>query len=71
MNEFEQYEVWAMAADGGKRWQLVAAFPEFEVASAVASQRGERVRLVRAVYKDGKVAEQHVIAEVGKVREAS
>jgi hypothetical protein len=71
MNDFEQYEVWAIAPEGGKRWQMVAAFQEFEVASAVASQRGERVRLVRAVYKDGKVAEQHVIAEVGKVREAS
>jgi hypothetical protein len=69
MDRFEQYEIWGLLPGNSSRWQLVAAFHDFEVASAVAARRGRGVRLVRAVYEDGKLAEQHVLAEVGSTRE--
>jgi hypothetical protein len=65
MARFEQFEVWAL---NGDKWELVAAFPEFEVAAAVARNRGSRVRLLRAVYEDGKLMGSEVIAEVGSTR---
>jgi hypothetical protein len=68
MERFEQYEIWS-PQENSARWQLIAAFHDFDVASAVASRRGRRVRLIHAVYLDGKLAEQQVIAELGSPRE--
>ena len=69
MDRFEQYEIWGLSSKSGARWEFVAAFHDFDVASAVAARRGRGVRLVRAVYEDGKLAEQQVIAELGSTRE--
>jgi hypothetical protein len=66
---FEQYEVWALTPGNGTRWEMVAAFQDFDVASAIASRRGRGVRLIQTVYEDGKVVEQHVLAEVGAIRD--
>jgi 1,2-phenylacetyl-CoA epoxidase PaaB subunit len=67
MERWEQYEIWAPASDRS-RWQFVAAFHDFDVASAVAKARGSHVRLIHAKYVDGKLAEQQVILDVGKTR---
>lgn len=48
---------------------MIASFRDLDVASAVASTRTSRVRLVRAVYEDGKRVGQDIIAEVGSTRE--
>ncbi|MCU1284270.1 MAG: hypothetical protein JWO13_620 [Acidobacteriales bacterium] len=51
------------------KWELVAHFNELDVASAVFKNRTYRQKLVHAVYEDGKVMQQDIIAEVGSTRE--
>lgn len=63
----ELYEIWV---EEQGRWVLVAAFASFDVASAVVANRTYRQRLVHSVYQDGKLAQQEVLAEVGRTREA-
>ena len=70
MDRFEQYEIWGLTPNSGTRWVFVAAFRDFDVASAVAARRGRGVRLVRVVYENDKLAEQEVIAELGSIRES-
>lgn len=70
MDRWEQFEIWAPSA-GDSQWQLVAAFHDFDVASAVAKGRENSVRLIRAVYVDGKLAEQHVLLDRGKTRQSA
>jgi hypothetical protein len=70
MERWEQFEIWAPSS-GSSQWQLVAAFHDFDVASAVAKGRENNVRLIRAVYVDGKVAEQHVLLDRGKTRQTA
>lgn len=70
MERWEQYEIWAPAS-GEARWQFVAAFRDFEIASAVAKARGSHVRLIQAKYVDGKLAEQQVILDLGKTRQTA
>ncbi len=65
MARFEQYEVWTLSGD---KWELVACFREFDVASAVARNRSSRVRLVHAVYEDSKLVSQDVLADVRATR---
>lgn len=67
MPRFEQYEVWAAR---GEKWELVAAFTDFDVASAVFGNRTYRQRLIHAVYEDGKKTAEDVIAELGSTRTA-
>jgi hypothetical protein len=69
MDRFEQFEIWATRPDNPSRWEMVAAFRDFEVASAVASRRGRRVRLVHSIYEEGKLVKQEVLAEVGDTRQ--
>lgn len=69
MERWEQYEIWGMAS--GSRWEFVAAFHDFDVASAVATRRGRGVRLIRAVYVNGKLAEQEVLVELGQTRQSA
>jgi uncharacterized DUF497 family protein len=70
MERWEQYEIWAPAS-GESRWQFVAAFHDFDIASAVAKKRGTHVRLIQAKYIDGKLAEQQVILDLGKTRQTA
>ncbi|HEU5233146.1 MAG TPA: hypothetical protein VFU50_09815 [Terriglobales bacterium] len=70
MERWEQYEIWAPAS-GESRWQFVAAFHDFDIASAVAKKRGTHVRLIQAKYVDGKLAEQQVILDLGKTRQTA
>jgi hypothetical protein len=66
MSRWEQFEVWVFHAD---KWRFVASFVDFELASALARSRKSRVRLVRAVYENGKTVQQEVLAEVGATRQ--
>jgi hypothetical protein len=66
MPRWEQFEVWVM--NQGK-WEMVAHFNELDVASAVFKNRTYRQKLVHAVYEDGKMLQQDIIAEVGSTRE--
>ena len=65
MARWEQFEVWALK---GEKWEFLASFLNFEVANALARNRPSRVRLIHAVYEDGKVVEQEILAEVGATR---
>ncbi len=55
------------------RWEMVASFQDLEFASAVAKNRSNllarNIRLVKAIYEDGKLVQQDIIAEVGSTRE--
>lgn len=71
MDRFEQFEIWAPRSGNDSRWEMVAAFHDFEVASAVVARRARCVRLVHSVYEADKLVEQHVIAEVGDTRHSA
>ncbi|HEY6968909.1 MAG TPA: hypothetical protein VJA94_06885 [Candidatus Angelobacter sp.] len=68
MARWEQFEVWTQ--NGSNRWEMIAAFSDFEIASAVARNRSSKMRLVHAIYENGKVLERDVLAEVGATRTA-
>ena len=68
MAQWEQFEVWAQ--NGNNRWEMIGAFSDFELASAVARNRSSKMRLVHAVYENGKVLEKDVLAELGATRSA-
>jgi len=65
MARWEQFEVWAQ---NGARWELIGSFNDLEVASTLARNRSNRMRLVHAVYEDSKRVEEDVLAEVGVTR---
>ncbi len=65
MPRVEQFEVWVYQQN---RWELVAAFFDHDVAAEVASNRGSRVRLVHAIYEEGKPPQQETLAEIGATR---
>jgi len=64
---WERYEVWTLE---GEKWQLTAAFREFDMASQVTRARSNRVRLVHAVYENDRRLEEHILAELGSTRPA-
>jgi hypothetical protein len=66
LERFEQYEVWEQ--NRGK-WEMVAAFREFEIASSLAHKRTYRVRLMRVVYEGNKAVQQDVLTEIGATRQ--
>lgn len=68
MERWEQYEVWAMPEVKNARWELVGAFQDFEVASAVARKRKRNVRLIHVVYEGNKLIEKNVLADLGQIR---
>jgi hypothetical protein len=64
--QWEQFEVWRL---NGERWELVASFPEFEIANAVARKRSRDVRLIHAVYDGGTLIQKKVLLDLGVPRE--
>jgi hypothetical protein len=68
MARWEQFEVWVL---NGARWNMIAAFCDFELASIVSQNRSERMRLIHTIYENGKVVEQDILAELGNVRTGS
>ena len=65
MGRFDQYEIWEL--NRGK-WELVAAFRDFDVANGLAHRRTYRVRLMHVVYEDNKPVQQDVLTEIGATR---
>ena len=65
MARFEQYEVWEL--NHGK-WELIAAFRDFDVASVLAHRRTYRVRLMHVVYEGDTIVQQDVLTEIGATR---
>ena|SRR5215472_2473921 len=66
MARWEQFEVWVQKDN---RWEMIASFRDFEVASAVARNRASRMRLLHVVYENGRITEQDVLAELGTTRQ--
>ena len=65
---YDQYEIWI---DNRGKWERVAFFRQFDVASAVFATRSYRQRLVHATYDDqGKKLVEDTVAEIGRTREA-
>lgn len=65
MARWEQFEVWAQ---NGAKWEMVGAFDDFEVASAVVRKRSSRTRLIHAIYDDGRKVAEDILAELGITR---
>ncbi|HEV2963741.1 MAG TPA: hypothetical protein VG649_18080 [Candidatus Angelobacter sp.] len=65
MARWEQYEIWVQ---NGVKWEMLASFPDFEVASAVARNRSSKMRLMLVTYEDSTVVSKDVIAELGSTR---
>lgn len=65
MARCEEYQIWVQKAG---KWEMVAAFNDFEIASALARSHRSQMRLIHAVYEDGKLVGQDVLAEVGMTR---
>jgi len=51
------------------KWEFIAAFADFEIASVLAHRRTYRVRLMRVVYEDNKAVQQDVLTEIGATRQ--
>ena len=65
MARWEQYEIWVQ---NGEKWEMLASFLDFEVASAVARNRSSKMKLILATYEDNTVVVKDVIAELGATR---
>jgi hypothetical protein len=65
MARWEQYEIWVQ---NGEKWEMLASFLDFEVASAVARNRSSKMKLMLATYEDSTVVTKDVIAELGATR---
>jgi hypothetical protein len=61
----EQFEVLQLHEN---KWELVAAFQDLDLATEVARNRRSNVRLVRAVYEDGKRTSEEVLLDLGSTR---
>lgn len=68
MTGCEQFEVWVQ---NDRNWEMIASFLDLEVASSVTRSRSSRVRVVHAVYEEGKLVSQDVLVELGITRENS
>jgi hypothetical protein len=64
--QWDQYEVWGLA---GEKWEMLAWFHDFDVASAVVRNRTSRTRLIHAVYDDARRVQEDILAEIGSTRE--
>jgi hypothetical protein len=65
MARWEQYEIWVQ---NGAKWELLACFQDFDVASAVARNHSRKMKLMLVTYEDGVAVNKDVIAELGDTR---
>lgn len=65
MSRVEQFEVLRLI---GERWELIGAFPQLELATAVAQSRSANVRIVRVTYEEGKKVAEDMILDLGSTR---
>jgi len=66
MGRWEEYQIWVQK---NGRWEMVSAFSDFELASAVARNYSSRMRLIHATYEGNKIVGQDVLVEMGATRE--
>ena len=57
-----------MWAEKAGKWELIAAFLDFDVAPAVARNYTYRMKLVHAVFEDGRRVQEETLAELGATR---
>lgn len=63
----DQYEVWV---EQQGKWERVAFFRDFDVASAVFRTRTYRQKLVHATFdEEGRRLSEETLAEIGRTRE--
>ena len=63
----EQYEIWV---ENQGKWERVAFFRDFDIASALFSNRTYRQKLVHATYdENGRKLAEETLAEIGRTRE--
>jgi hypothetical protein len=63
----EQFEIWV---ENAGKWERLAFFRDFDVASAVFGNRNYRQKLVHATYdENGKKVAEETLAEIGRTRE--
>jgi hypothetical protein len=65
MARWEQYEIWVQ---NGVKWEMLACFQDFDVASAVARNRARKINLMLVTYEDGAIVNKDVLAELGDTR---
>jgi 4'-phosphopantetheinyl transferase EntD len=65
MTSHEQFEV-SVLQQG--RWELLAVFPDFDVANVLAQSRKNRVRVTRTEFAEGRQVAADVLAEIGATR---
>lgn len=68
MARWEQYEIWQKNAE---KWELLGAFADLEVAKTMTRNRQTAMRLIHAVYEDGKQVGKDVIADLGATRDVA
>ena len=61
MTRWEQFEVWAFRDE---KWQLIAWFRQFELASAMLSSRGTNVKLIHVTYENDRRVQEETLAEL-------
>ena len=66
MAKWKQYELWVQT--GESKWEMVGVFPTTELATAVATARNTRSRLIEVLYDGSKLLGQEVVAELGTSR---
>ena len=66
MPRWERYEIWIQK---GGQWEMMSAFADVEIASAVVRNRSSQMRLIHATYEGDKMVAQDVLAELGTRRE--
>lgn len=63
----EQFEIWV---DNHGKWERLAFFRDFDVASAVFATRTYRQKLLHVTYDEsGKKLAEETLAEIGRTRE--
>ncbi|MGE5112608.1 MAG: hypothetical protein ACM3JB_17215 [Acidobacteriaceae bacterium] len=68
MPHHEQFEVLQLHEN---KWELVAAFQDLDLATEVARNRRSNVRMVRAVYEDGKRTSEEILLDLGSTRDVA
>lgn len=63
MAKWKQYELWVQK--GENKWEMVGAFPDTEIPTAIAQEKKTRARLIEVLYEGEKMLGQEVIAELG------
>ncbi|HEY6968914.1 MAG TPA: hypothetical protein VJA94_06910 [Candidatus Angelobacter sp.] len=61
----EQYEIWVQSSSS--KWDILGAFRDLDLASAVAKNHSRRSRLICVTFEYGKMISQESVAELGRI----